>query len=50
MYWYRDETIKTLKVLLHGFVIVIHLQISGQETVMKSEKWCGGYLLYLQLA
>lgn len=50
IYWCRDGTIKTLKVFLYGFVFVIHWQISGQETAIRSEKWCCGYLLYLQLA
>lgn len=39
---------KALKVFLNGFVFMIHLQISRQET--ESEKRCCDYLLYLQSA
>lgn len=48
--WDKDRTVKSLKVFLCGFVIVIYLQISGQEIAIRSEKWCCGYLLYLHLA
>lgn len=50
IYRNRDGTIKTTKEFLCGFVIVIHLQISGQEAAIRSEKWCCGYLPHLRLA